>query len=100
MCGFIVIPDGVHVRFTHFWFYTPCCLVLDDTHTHTHTHTQEMQEVPPDCDPVPMKGEDILFIAYTSGTQMGTSKAVYHTQAGYLLYTKLTYKVRKVNSIM
>ena len=58
------------------------------------TQTQEMEAVPPQCDPEAMDGEATLFIAYTSGTQMGTSKAVYHTQAGYLLYTKLTFKVQ------
>lgn len=46
-----------------------------------------------ECDPEPMSGEDFLFIAYTSGTQAGTSKAVYHTTAGYLLYNKVNFKV-------
>ena len=40
-----------------------------------------------------MDGEDILFIAYTSGTGEGKSKAVYRKHAGYILYPKLTYKV-------
>lgn len=52
-----------------------------------------MEATLPQCDPEPMDGEDIFFIAYTSGTQMGTSKAVYHALAGYLIYTKLTFKV-------
>ena len=46
------------------------------------------------CDPEPMDSEDILFIMYTSGT-MGTPKPVYHTQAGYLLYVAVTFKVAK-----
>lgn len=52
-----------------------------------------MEKVPSECDPVSMDGEDLLLIAYTSGTESGHSKAVYHTQAGYLLYTTTAHKV-------
>ena len=46
-----------------------------------------------ECDPEPMDSEDVLFLLYTSGST-GKPKGVVHTQAGYLLYTKLTHKVR------
>ena len=52
-----------------------------------------MKNVPSECDPVYMGGEELLLIAYTSGTESGNSKAVYHTQAGYILYTTTTHKV-------
>eukprot|EP00002_Diphylleia_rotans_P025739 TRINITY_DN509_c0_g1_i1.p1 TRINITY_DN509_c0_g1~~TRINITY_DN509_c0_g1_i1.p1 ORF type:complete len:555 (-),score=109.18 TRINITY_DN509_c0_g1_i1:508-2172(-) len=38
-----------------------------------------------------LDSEDILFLLYTSGST-GKPKGVAHTQAGYLLYTKLTHK--------
>ncbi|MGD9934461.1 MAG: acetate--CoA ligase [Dehalococcoidia bacterium] len=43
------------------------------------------------CEPEPMDSEDPLFILYTSGST-GKPKGVLHTQAGYLLYTALTFK--------
>ena len=45
-----------------------------------------------ECEPEPMDSEDVLFLLYTSGST-GKPKGVVHTQAGYLLYTKLTQKV-------
>ena len=45
----------------------------------------------PACEPEPMDSEDPLFILYTSGST-GKPKGVLHTQAGYLLYTALTFK--------
>ncbi len=43
------------------------------------------------CEPVVLDSEDPLFILYTSGST-GKPKGVLHTQAGYLLYTNLTFK--------
>ena len=55
---------------------------------------QEMATESPVCDPEPMDSEDMLFILYTSGTT-GKPHPIYHTQAGYLLYTAVTLKVRQ-----
>ena len=43
------------------------------------------------CKPEECDAEDPLFILYTSGST-GKPKGVLHTQAGYLLYTALTFK--------
>jgi len=48
-------------------------------------------DITPYCEPEVMDSEDPLFILYTSGST-GKPKGVLHTQAGYLLYTYLTYK--------
>lgn len=40
-----------------------------------------------------MDSEDPLFMLYTSGST-GKPKGLVHTQAGYLLYTTVTHKVR------
>ncbi len=48
-------------------------------------------DIEPYCEPEVMDAEDPLFILYTSGST-GKPKGVLHTQAGYLLYTYLTYK--------
>jgi acetyl-CoA synthetase len=47
--------------------------------------------LPKYCEPVQCDAEDPLFILYTSGST-GKPKGVLHTQAGYLLYTALTFK--------
>jgi acetyl-CoA synthetase len=52
---------------------------------------EAMADVPAECEPVPMKAEDPLFILYTSGST-GKPKGVVHTTAGYLLHTSLTHK--------
>ena len=43
------------------------------------------------CSPEKMDSEDPLFILYTSGST-GKPKGVLHTQAGYLLYAKVTHQ--------
>ena len=55
--------------------------------------SQEMTKQSTQCEPEPMDSEDILFLLYTSGST-GQPKGVVHTQAGYLLYAKLTHKVQ------
>ncbi|KAK2567479.1 Acetyl-coenzyme A synthetase 2-like [Acropora cervicornis] len=52
---------------------------------------KEMTKQSTQCEPEPMDSEDILFLLYTSGST-GQPKGVVHTQAGYLLYAKLTHK--------
>ena len=48
-------------------------------------------DIKANCEPEVMDSEDPLFILYTSGST-GKPKGVLHTQAGYLLYTNITYK--------
>ncbi|XP_068730441.1 acetyl-coenzyme A synthetase 2-like, mitochondrial [Montipora capricornis] len=52
---------------------------------------KEMSKQPGECEPEPMDSEDTLFLLYTSGST-GQPKGVVHTQAGYLLYAKLTHR--------
>ncbi|EDO39135.1 predicted protein [Nematostella vectensis] len=52
---------------------------------------EAMAEQPDECPPEPMDSEDPLFLLYTSGST-GQPKGIVHTQAGYLLYAKLTHK--------
>ena len=49
------------------------------------------EDIKPDCDPVKVDAEDILFILYTSGST-GKPKGVIHTTAGYLIYCAQTLK--------
>ena len=48
-------------------------------------------DITPNCDPVKVDAEDILFILYTSGST-GKPKGVIHTTAGYLVYCIQTLK--------
>ncbi|HAV61024.1 MAG TPA: acetyl-coenzyme A synthetase, partial [Verrucomicrobiales bacterium] len=50
---------------------------------------EELKHVDDDCPAVALNSEDPLFILYTSGST-GKPKGIYHTSAGYLLYTKMT----------
>ena len=51
-----------------------------------------MEEESTVCPPEPMESEDKLFIIYTSGTS-DAPKGIVHTQAGYLLYVAVTFRV-------
>lgn len=50
---------------------------------------RELEYVTDDCPPESLDSESPLFILYTSGST-GKPKGIFHTTAGYLLYTKLT----------
>jgi acetyl-CoA synthetase len=50
---------------------------------------RELEYVSDVCSATPMNSEDPLFILYTSGST-GKPKGIYHTTAGYLLFTKMT----------
>ncbi|KAG9344500.1 hypothetical protein JZ751_011170 [Albula glossodonta] len=52
---------------------------------------EEMLKESPECAPVVMDSEDMLFMLYTSGST-GKPKGIVHTQAGYLLYAALTHQ--------
>ena len=52
---------------------------------------EAMADASPDCPAEALDAEDPLFILYTSGST-GRPKGVQHSQAGYLLYTTLTFK--------
>ena len=48
-----------------------------------------------ECDPEPMDSEDMLLIIYTSGTS-GSPRPIFHSQAGYLLWVAVTFKVKYI----
>ncbi len=50
---------------------------------------RELEYVSDVCPAASMNSEDPLFILYTSGST-GKPKGIFHTTAGYLLYTKMT----------
>ena len=52
---------------------------------------QQLEYVNSECDPEELDSEDGLFILYTSGST-GKPKGIYHTIAGYLLETKMSFK--------
>lgn len=52
---------------------------------------QQLEYVSNECPPETLDSEDGLFILYTSGST-GKPKGIYHTSAGYLLQTKLSFK--------
>ena len=52
---------------------------------------QELEHVENECLPESLDSEDGLFILYTSGST-GKPKGIYHTIAGFLLETKLSFK--------
>ena len=52
---------------------------------------QQLEYVASECKPESLDSEDGLFILYTSGST-GKPKGIYHTIAGYLLQTQLSFK--------
>ena len=52
---------------------------------------QQIEYVDNECQPESLDSEDGLFILYTSGST-GKPKGIYHTIAGFLLETKLSFK--------
>jgi len=52
---------------------------------------QQLEYVASECQPESLDSEDGLFILYTSGST-GKPKGIYHTIAGYLLQTQLSFK--------
>lgn len=51
----------------------------------------DLESAKDECVPEEMDSEDPLFILYTSGST-GKPKGLLHTQAGYLLYTAMTFR--------
>lgn len=53
---------------------------------------EAMAQQSTECPCVPLDSEDMLFLLYTSGST-GTPKGIIHTQAGFLLYVMLSFKL-------
>jgi acetyl-CoA synthetase len=47
---------------------------------------------PPDCSPLPLDSEHMLYLLYTSGST-AKPKGIFHTTAGYLLGTSYTHEM-------
>ena len=56
-----------------------------------HWYHELVAEASPDCPPVPMDAEDLLFLLYTSGTT-AKPKGIMHTTGGYLTQAAFTHK--------
>ena len=56
-----------------------------------HWYHDLMETADPQCEPVPVDSEDLLFLLYTSGTT-GKPKGIMHTSGGYLTHVAYTHK--------
>ena len=56
-----------------------------------HWYHELMETADPQCEPVPVDSEDLLFLLYTSGTT-GKPKGIMHTSGGYLTHVAYTHK--------
>ena len=56
-----------------------------------HWYHELMETADPQCEPVPVDSEDLLFLLYTSGTT-GKPKGIMHTTGGYLTHVAYTHK--------
>lgn len=56
-----------------------------------HWWHEVMASASPDCEPVPVNAEDLLYLLYTSGTT-AKPKGIMHSTGGYLLGAAFTHK--------